>query len=277
MRSKMQEARCKRQVVKGKVVFVLVCLFLASDFLLLPFDFMDDMLINDERTLYDASITDTQGHQQIGVFPQGTGIKTPGSAFTVKGALTPGGLPRTYSYIPAEDVAKREKQDARIKKQEGAGAIEQFYQFTSAHMDTSASRWYDDKVYLLVVRPQDHKTTRTVISILPYNPSFYESVVSARNGIENRFRKSGEQDIICWGQSSQISNPVAYFFLEPQKQADFYRVFIQKEVNGKVSEPILYTFKRDAGQDSPTTAGEYRVGIGRVAPLPSNRVKLWMK
>ncbi|MEW6686419.1 MAG: hypothetical protein AB1393_09495 [Candidatus Edwardsbacteria bacterium] len=271
MRSKMQEARCKRQVVKGKVVFVLVCLFLASDFLLLPFDFMDDMLINDGQTLYNASITDTRGETKFGTFPQGMGIKTPGTAFTIKGALTPGGLPRTYSYIPAEEVASVFKRGAEAEKQKGTGAgIEQFYSFVSAGLDTSASRWYDDKVYLLVVRSQ----IKSIISILPYNLSFYESIVSARNGFENRFRKSGEQDIICWGQSIQIANPRAYFFLEPQKRAALYKVFIQKEVNGKVSEPILYTFRREAGQDSPTTAGEYRVGIGRVAPLPSNRMRL---
>ena len=255
--------------MRNKIFLFCFLIFLLSR-CLYAFDFMNDMIVNNGQTLYDASITDTEGQYKFGVFPNGAGIKTPGTAFTIKGSLTPGGLPRTYSYLPAEDVAsvfKREKETAGTKGQ-GMPGQESFYPFVSGELDTTGSCWYDDKVYLLAVKSDK----RAVITILPYSFRFYEGTLSPRNGFEKKLRET-KTDIICWGQSSQIANMRCYFFLEPQGSKEPYQIYIQKSVGDKVSEPVLFTFRRDMGSGS-LSSKENMGGLGRGSPFPSNRARL---
>jgi len=146
-----------------------------------------------------------------------------------------------------------------------------FYPFVSGELDTTDSRWYDDKVYLLVVK----STKKAVITILPYGFRFYEGTFSSRNGFEKKVREN-KTDIICWGQSSGTADPRAYFFLEPVGQKESYQIYIQKAIGDKVSEPILYTFRKAVREQSIVPTGQYMGGLpsGGSASPPSGRARL---
>ena len=164
------------------------------------------------------------------------------------------------------------KQKATEPKAEKKEAVKQefFYPFVSGELDTSGSCWYDDKVYLLVVK----STKKAVITVLPYGFRFYEGVMSARNGFEKKVREN-KVDIICWGQSSMAADPRAYFFLEPQGSKEPYQIYIQKAISDKVSDPILYTFRKVAGEQGVSSRTGYMGGNKEgTAPLPSGRARL---
>lgn len=164
------------------------------------------------------------------------------------------------------------KQKATEPKAEKKEAVKQefFYPFVSGELDTSGSCWYDDKVYLLVVK----STKKAVITVLPYGFRFYEGVMSARNGFEKKVREN-KVDIICWGQSSAVANPRCYFFLEPQGSKEPYQIYIQKAIGDKVSDPILYTFRKVAGEQGVSSKTRYMGGNKEGTALPpSGRARL---
>ena len=164
---------------------------------------------------------------------------------------------------------KQKATEPKSKKQE-ATKQEFFYPFVSGDLDTTDSCWYDDKVYLLVVKVNK----KAVITILPYGFRFYEGSFSPRNGFEKKVRET-KTDIICWGQGSQVANPRAYFFVEP-KGTEPYQIYIQKAIDDKVSDPILYTFRKAVGEQSTLSTTKYMGGNkGGTAPQsPPNRVRL---
>ena len=172
------------------------------------------------------------------------------------------------SLISAFGSSTKQKTTIPKSEKKEASKPEFFYPFVSGELDTTGSCWYDDKVYLLVVSV----TKKAVITVLPYGFRFYEGAFSPRNGFERKVRES-KIDIICWGQSSQIANPRCYFFLEPVGQKESFQIYIQKSVGDKVSEPVLFTFRRDMGSGS-LSSKENMGGLGRDSPFPSNRARL---
>ena len=172
------------------------------------------------------------------------------------------------SLISAFGSSTKQKAVKPKDEKKEASKPEFFYPFVSGELDTTGSCWYDDKVYLLAVKSDK----KAVITILPYGFRFYEGTLSPRNGFEKKLRET-KTDIICWGQSSQIANPRCYFFLEPVGQKESFQIYIQKAIGDKVSEPVLFTFRRDMGSGS-LSSKENMGGLGRGSPFPSNRARL---
>lgn len=173
--------------------------------------------------------------------------------------------------ISAFGEAKKQKAIQPKAEKKEAPKQEFFYPFVSGELDTSSSRWYDDKVYLLVVKTDK----KAVITILPYGFRFYEGTFSPRNGFEKKVREN-KVNIICWGQSSQIANPRAYFFLEPQDSKEPYQIYIQKEIGDKTSNPVIYTFRKAVEGQGIVQKERYMGGLpsGGTALQPSGRARL---
>ena len=173
------------------------------------------------------------------------------------------------SLISAFGEAKKQKVIQPKAEKKEASKPEFFYPFVSGDLDTSGSCWYDDKVYLLVVK----STKKAVITVLPYGFRFYEGLFSPRNGFEKKVRES-KTDIICWGQATQMADPRAYFFLEP-KGTELYQIYIQKEIGDKISNPVIYTFRKVAGEQNVSSKTWYMGGNKEgAAPPPSGRARL---
>lgn len=175
------------------------------------------------------------------------------------------------SLISAFGSGTKQKAAEPKSKTQESSKPELFYPFVSGELDTSDSCWYDDKVYLLAVK----SNKKAVITILPYGFRFYEGTFSPRNGFEKKVRES-KVDIICWGQSSVVANPRAYFFLEPVGQKESYQIYIQKEIGDKVSNPVLFTFRKAVEGQGIVQKERYMGGLpsGGTALQPSGRARL---
>lgn len=183
-------------------------------------------LKNTGPALYEVSVVSSSGEQEIGTFPAQTEVPAPEGPFTVSYRESPGGALKRRAF-GAEAAG-----DSRT-------AAEGVYRYLPAALDASASRWLDERTYLLAVETR----TPAVVRVFPREPVAAEIKLTSA-GPEERYRMT-TSSLRIWGESEKQAGPGerAYFFIGPDGPGP-YRIFLQAEKNGRVSRPVAFSFDR---------------------------------